>query len=339
MIDEATRRAIAEKLKEKYPTVIYTHMNPDGDAVGSSLALAMILKKLGHAVDVIIPNGMPDFLKWMPGSEMITIARERSDKAKKLTAEAGLMFFLDFNEPDRLDQLRDVVLKSTAFKVLIDHHQQPFHFADITVSRPGLSSVGEMIFRFAIEMGYQELLDTEIATGLYVAIMTDTGNFRYSSSDPGVFHVAGELMKYNIDKDDIFSRIYDSFSFPRMRLLGYCMLEKMVYIEKYRVAYISLTREELERFNYRLGDTEGFVNVPFSIQGVRFTALFIEKERFVKASFRSKGSFSVDAFARKHFNGGGHINAAGGDCPLSMNDTLKKFESLLEDYKDELSDE
>jgi phosphoesterase RecJ-like protein len=187
-------------------------------------------------------------------------------------------------------------------------------------------------------MGHEELMDNDIATALYVAIMTDTGNFRHSSSYPEVFRVVGDLMRYDINKDEIFTRIYDSFSLSRMKLLGYCMQEKMVLLEEFNTAYISITLEELKRFGYQIGDTEGFVNVPFSIEGVRFTALFIEKEHQIKASFRSKGNFSVDAFAVKHFNGGGHINAAGGECRLSMEDTLKKFETLLEDYRHELTD-
>jgi len=193
-----------------------------------------------------------------------------------------------------------------------------------------------MIYLIIRELGLMEKMDTDIATCLYVAIMTDTGNFRYGSSYSEIFDIAGDLVDYNIRKDEIFTNIYDSYSENRMRLMGYCMTEKLVVMPEYKTAYISLTMKELERYNHQVGDTEGFVNIPFSIKGVLVTALFIEKKNYIKISFRSKGGFSVDRLASLHFNGGGHINAAGGESNLSMEETIQKFTSIITESKNEI---
>jgi phosphoesterase RecJ-like protein len=196
-----------------------------------------------------------------------------------------------------------------------------------------------MIYLFLQEVFTDDPVNKEIATCLYVAIMTDTGNFNYASSYPEIFHIVGELMKYNLEKDKIYSNVYDAFTEDRMRLQGYCMQEKMVVLPRYHTAYISLTQEELKRFNHRKGDTEGFVNIPFSVKGVRFTALFVEKPDKIKVSFRSRGTFPVNRIATDHYQGGGHINAAGGDSFLSMEETLREFENLLPVYTKELKNE
>ncbi len=221
---------------------------------------------------------------------------------------------------------------------MIDHHQDPVQFTDVTISETWRGSVGEMIYLFLNDLFEEDLLDKDIATCLYVAIMTDTGNFNYASSYPEIFHIVGDLMKYDLEKDRIYASVYDAYSEDRMRLQGYVMQEKMVVYPKYNTAYISLTDEELKRFNHRKGDTEGFVNIPFAIKGIRFTALFVEKKEAIRASFRSRGNFPVNKVAAEHFHGGGHTNAAGGDSYLSMEDTLKNFESLLADYAGLLQD-
>jgi phosphoesterase RecJ-like protein len=194
-----------------------------------------------------------------------------------------------------------------------------------------------MIYLLLKGLFEEDVLDKDIATCLYVAIMTDTGNFTYASSYQEIFHIVGDLMNYGLEKDAIYSSVYDAFSEDRMRLQGYCMQQKMVVLPKYHTAYISLTDEELKRFNHRKGDTEGFVNVPFSVKGIRFTALFVEKKDRIKVSFRSRGDFPVNRIAIKHFNGGGHINAAGGDSFKTIEETLRYFESLLPEYADQLA--
>lgn len=336
MIDASTANKINDIFRTNQPVVIISHRNPDGDAIGSSTALALYLHKRNVPVHVIIPNEPPEFLKWLPGSNLVSIFRDDSKKCKELLQEAGTLIFLDFHEPDRIDEMKLEISASNAYKILIDHHQDPSDFADITISETWRGSVGEMIYELMVDLGGKAMIDQDIATCLYVAIITDTGNFKHSSSYPNVFHVIGELMEYGIDKDQIYTRVFDAYSEHRMKLMGYCLLEKMVVLPQYNTAYISLSREELEKFNHRIGDTEGFVNLPFSIEGIRMTALFIEKKGHVKISFRSKGKFSVNDFARKHFTGGGHTNAAGAQDYLSLNDTVKKFESLLANYEKEL---
>jgi len=317
---------------------LLTHTNPDGDAIGSCLALALVLKKRGIDAQVVIPDGLPDFLRWLPGIELSTTYAYKKEKATEIISQADLIFCLDFNDPNRLNGVEEELNKSTAKKILIDHHEDPVSFADITISENWRGSVGEMIYLFLREIFEEDVLDKDIATCLYVAIMTDTGNFNYASSYPEIFHIVGDLMKYNLEKDKIYSNVYDAFSEDRMRLLGYCMQEKMVVLPKYQTAYISVTDQELKRFNHRKGDTEGFVNIPFSVKGIRFTALFVEKKDRVKVSFRSRGDFPVNRVAADHYHGGGHINAAGGDSFLTMEDTLKYFESLLPKYARMLSD-
>jgi len=317
---------------------LLTHTNPDGDAIGSCLALALVLKKRGIDAQVVIPDGLPDFLRWLPGIELSTTFAYKKEKATEIISEADLIFCLDFNDPSRLNGVEEELNKSAAKKILIDHHQNPVSFADIAISETWRGSVGEMIYLFLREIFEEDILDKDIATCLYVAIMTDTGNFNYASSYPEIFHIVGDLMKYNLEKDMIYSNVYDAFSEDRMRLLGYCMQEKMVVLHKYHTAYISVTDLELKRFNHRKGDTEGFVNIPFSVKGIRFTALFVEKKDRIKVSFRSRGDFPVNRVAADHYHGGGHINAAGGDSFLTMEETLKYFESLLPEYAKLLSD-
>lgn len=338
MLEKETRDTISGWIRQARRIAILTHTNPDGDAIGSSLALGLAFRKKGFDAQVIIPDGLPDFLRWLPGIRMSTTFAYKKEKAAGIIGQADLIFCLDFNDPDRLNGMEELMFRSGARKVLIDHHEDPSGFADLTISETWRGSVGEMVYLFLRELFEEDVLDEEIATCLYVAIMTDTGNFHYASSYPEVFHIVGELMRYNIDKDRIYSNVYDSYSLDRMKLLGYCLQEKMVVFPKYHAAYISITDQELRRFNHRKGDTEGFVNVPFSVKGVRFTALFVEKKDRIKVSFRSRGNFPVNRVASEHYGGGGHINAAGGDSFLGMEATLKQFESLLPQYKKMLAD-
>ncbi len=333
MLKGGEARTLKEWIGAAQRIAILTHTNPDGDAIGSSLALALALKKRGIDAQVVIPDGLPDFLRWLPGIELSTTYAYKQEKATEVIKEADLIFCLDFNDPNRLNGVEEIYFGSSAKKVLIDHHEDPVTFADITISETWRGSVGEMIYLFLKDIFEEDMLDNEIATCLYVAIMTDTGNFNYASSYPQIFHIVGDLLKYDLEKDRIFSNVYDAFSEDRMRLQGYCMQEKMVVLPRYRTAYISLTDEELSRFNHRKGDTEGFVNIPFSVKGIRFTALFVEKKDRIKVSFRSRGKFPVNRIASDHYHGGGHINAAGGHSFLSMEETLTQFESLLQEYE------
>ncbi len=339
MVEEGTARTIYSWIKTAKRVAVITHTNPDGDAIGSSLALTLALLKLGIDAQVVIPDGLPDFLRWLPGIERSTTFAYKKEKAAEIIEGADLIFCLDFNDPKRVNGVEELLQKAKAKKILIDHHQNPAQFTDITISETWRGSVGEMIYVFIKEVIEEEVMDKDIATCLYVAIMTDTGNFNYASSYPEIFHVVGELLKYDIEKDKIYANVYDAFSEDRMRLQGYCMQEKMVVLPEFHTAYISLTDEELKRFNHRKGDTEGFVNIPFSVKGIQFTALFVEKKDLIRASFRSRGKFPVNLVASKHYHGGGHTNAAGGDSFKSMEETLAEFESLLPEFSKLLGDD
>jgi len=316
--------------------LITTHVNADGDAIGSSLALALLLKKAGKEVLIITPNDFPEFLHWLPAQELISVDMKNPGKTKLWTEKADLVFCVDYNEPKRLKQAENQVMSSKGPKILIDHHPFPADFADLSISVTRLGSTAELIYYIIHELDLQHLIDKDIADCLFTGIMTDTGCFSYSSSYPEVFNVTAELLKYGINKDLIYSNVYENFSVSRMKLMGYCLNEKMVVIPEYNTAYISLTENELKQYDHMPGDTEGFVNLPFSIKNIRFTALFMEKKDVIKISFRSRGNFNVNKFSSEYFNGGGHLNAAGGEVKQSMENTLKRFTEILPGFKDQL---
>lgn len=324
-------------LKKSDNIVIVTHFNPDGDAIGSSLALYNYLVKTGKHVSVITPNDYPDFLQWLPGNKKVVEYSNNSKKATSLIAKCDLIFTLDFNNYSRLEGLGDLLKDSAAAKILIDHHQQPDNYATLMYHDVKACSTCELIYEFIVGLGGKKMIDRDIASCLYTGIMTDTGSFRFDSVTPVTHHILAHLLETGIVPSDIHSAIYDTYSESRVRLLGYCLTEKMVVLPEYQTAYISLSEEELNRFQHKKGDTEGIVNYPFSIKGIRFCAFFSEGEGKIKISFRSKGKFDVNQFARKHFNGGGHINAAGGRGNVNnLAATIKEFLALLPDYKKEI---
>ena len=317
--------------------VIVTHRNPDGDAIGSSLALYRVLVKLGHIVKVITPNVYPEFLHWMPGNENVMIYERNKNEAMEAFQEASVIFCLDFNDITRIREFKKHVEKNPAYKVLIDHHPDPYLFADCTISDISVSSTSELLYQFIKDLQLTEYMDREVASCIYAGIMTDTGAFSYNSSNRQTFLFVAELLGYEFDKDKIHSLVYDNFSAERMRFLGYCLNEKMKVFPEYSTAYISITMEEREKYNFLPGDSEGFVNYPLSIRDIRFSAFFIEKKDHVKISFRSKGDFAVNRFSSTYFEGGGHKNAAGGESNLSLEETLRKFEGLLPEFSEELN--
>ena len=320
-------------------TVLFTHVNPDGDAIGTMLGLYWFLSYLGHRVSMIIPNEIPSYLEWLPGCEKILVAEENFEQSIQLMRGAELLVCVDFNEPERLDSLKDEFIRSKAVKVLIDHHPGPKDFTDHIISIPETGSASELVYNLIVQTGHNHLIDKKTAECFFVGIMTDTGCFNYNSSNPETYLVVADLLEKGIDKDRIFRLVYDNYSADRMRLLGFSLSEKMVVMPEYRTAYIALTREELAKYNHVTGDTEGFVNLPFSIKGIKMTALFLEKEGYIKISFRSRGNFEINKFSEKHFNGGGHKNAAGGECYTSLEDTIKTFLNLLPLYKQDLCSE
>ncbi|MFP4367232.1 MAG: DHH family phosphoesterase [Bacteroidales bacterium] len=312
--------------------VIISHVNPDGDAVGSSLALFHYLKRKGKNVSVIVPNEYPDFLKWLPGNNNIIVFSKNKSAAIKAIADARLMFVIDFNTPSRADKAEEYIRGSAAFKIMIDHHPEPEEFADVIISDINSSSTAEMVFRVIESIGETGFIDEISATCFYTGIMTDTGSFNYNSSQPETYRVLSELLKRGIDKDYIYSMVYDNFSEHRLRLLGYCLDSKMVVLHRYKTAYMSLSLKDKKKYNYIRGDSEGFVNYPLSIKGVKFVAFFMENDDHVKISFRSKGDFDTNIFAAENFEGGGHLNASGGESKLSLSETISKFVSKLPEY-------
>ena len=329
---------IKERILQASSIVIVTHTNPDGDAIGSSLGfyhfLLSLTKKLN--VKVIVPNEFPSFLKWMPGVNDILVFPFNEKAAIKTIVDADLCFCLDFNSLKRTDKLSSYLEASTAFKILIDHHPQPDSNFDIMISCVESSSTSELIYDVIGEMEGFDALNKEIASCLYVGIMTDTGSFSYSCRRPETYLAVAELIRHGVESELIHRKIYDTNSENRLRMLGFCLSERMKVLKEYHTAYIYLSDSDLKRFNHQNGDTEGFVNYALSIEGIVLAVQFTEKEGKIRLSLRSKGAFSVNDLARKHFHGGGHKNASGGDSFGSMNDTLVYFESILKDYQDDL---
>ena len=315
---------------------IIPHLNPDGDAMGSCLGLKRVLRNRGYEVKVICPSDFPEFLKWLPGLSNTLIFSEQKEEAEQFLESSDLVFCLDFNDLKRAGDLVDVLERYQGPKVLIDHHPHPQEFADYIFSYPKASSTCELVYEFVLQIGLKENLDKDVATCLFTGILTDTGSFSYNSSDSRTFNVVADLLDYGVEKDRIHSRVFNNYSADRMRLMGHCIGTKMVVLPEYRTAYISLSDADMKKFNFQPGDNEGFVNIPLSINGIIFTVFFTENEDRIKISFRSKGKFATNEFSAKHFNGGGHRNASGGESKVSLEETVKKFLSLLPDYKDDL---
>ncbi len=328
---------LTDILSQRKNIAIISHSNPDGDSVGSSLGLYHFLNAYGHKAVVIVPNKYPDFLAWIPGEESILIYDKDKKQSNKILKEADIIFCLDHNAPSRIGEMEEAFKKAEGIKIMIDHHINPDLTAyDFSFSTTETSSTSELIFDMMAELNPQ-LINKTISECIYVGIMTDTGSFSYSCNSEKTFRIVAELFKNGIDGVKIHKLIYDTFSESRLRLLGYCLSDKLVVLPEYHTAYIWLTMEELDRFNYKTGDTEGVVNYALGIKGIKFAALFTEKEDKIRISFRSTDNFEANTFAGNHFEGGGHKNAAGGDSFITIKETLEKFEILLNDYKDDLS--
>jgi bifunctional oligoribonuclease and PAP phosphatase NrnA len=324
--------ALKEFLAERSKIVITTHVNPDGDAIGSTLGLYHFLKDMGHEVFPIVPNEYPKFLHWLPGNKEIIDHSRHKNRADKIISEADFIFMLDYNDAKR----NDINLGTKAKKILIDHHPYPSLKADFLISTTKASSTAELIYEFIQAVDGLKYIDKTVATCIYTGIMTDTGCFSYNSSRTRTFEIVSKLLNYAIEKDEIYGHVYDNFSSDRIRLLGYCLNEKMQVFPEYKTALISINREEQKRYNFMTGDSEGFVNYPLSIKDIRFSAFFMERKDKIKISFRSRGNFPVNIFSEKHFSGGGHANASGGESALPLEETIKKFIDLLPLYSKEL---
>ncbi|MCX6311485.1 MAG: bifunctional oligoribonuclease/PAP phosphatase NrnA [Bacteroidetes bacterium] len=315
---------------------IVTHWSPDGDAIGSSLGLSNFLQKKGHAVTVIVPNEYPEFLHWMHGHKQVVDAMKNKKKAETALKNAEIIFCLDFNELKRINSLGEIIVKLSVPKVLIDHHPNPSEFADYVFHKVESSSTAELVYDFIVKMGGAKLVDKHIANCLYTGIMTDTGSFRFPSTSVKTHRVVAHLMDAGAENSLNHNRIYDDNTENRLRLLGYALSEKLIVLPEFHTAFFTLNDSEHERFHYQKGDTEGLVNYALTMRGIVFAAFFAERDGKVKCSFRSKGNFDVNLFARAGFNGGGHKNAAGGMLELSLEEVVKKFKSMLLEYNSKI---
>ncbi|WP_372744545.1 bifunctional oligoribonuclease/PAP phosphatase NrnA [Lutibacter sp.] len=331
-------KELKELLSIPQNVVIVPHRNPDGDAMGSSLAMYHFLMLKGHNVTVVTPNDYPDFLKWLPGSKEAYKFDMQNRQSKSAIENASIIFLLDFNALHRVgDDMQNTLEQFEGTFVMIDHHQQPDKIAKYLYSDTAICSTCQMVYQFIDKLDDKDLINEDIAICLYTGIMTDTGSFRFPSTTSKTHKIIADLIDRGADNAKAHNNVYDTNSYGRLQLLGRA-LSNMVVIEKLKTAYIHLSQADLDEFKYEKGDTEGVVNYALSLKGVIFAAIFIEDadQKIIKISLRSKGSFSVNQFARKHFDGGGHDNAAGGKQTLSLEETIAKFKKILPKYKKEL---
>jgi phosphoesterase RecJ-like protein len=316
-------------VEEADKVVIVSHSSPDGDAVGSSLGLYHFLYSINKEATVVLPDDFPDFLDWIPGSQNIIIYSKEKDKADEAINAADVIFAVDFNTLSRIGAMSDVVDKAEANKILLDHHPEPGHFCQLTISHPEISSACEMVFRLICRMGYFSEINLPCSQAIYTGMMTDTGAFTYNSNNTEIYIIISELIKKGIDKDEIYRNVYNNYSADRFRMLGYALSEKMRIYPQSKAAMISMTKEEQNRFQYKKGDLEGIVNIPLSIKDIEFSTIFREEDDKIRVSLRSQGELAVNKIAEQYFNGGGHKNAAGGESKLTMDETIALFEKIL----------
>lgn len=312
--------------------VIVTHLSPDGDALGSSLGLYHYLRSIGKEPKVIVPNAFPYFLKWMNGTSDIIVNTYIPDVAERMIKNADLIFCLDFNTLKRIGVLGEHVQESSAKKILVDHHLYPDDNFDVIISYPIISSTCEIIFRLITQLGDFDKISTVIAECIYTGMMTDTGGFTYQSNDPEIFEIISLLLKKGIDRDHIYRNVFNNYSDQRFRLLGFTLSQRMKIYPEHKASLIYLSKDDQKQFTLTKGDTEGFVNYPLSIKNIIFSVFIREDEELIKISLRSQGNFPSNEFATDFFNGGGHLNASGGEFYGNIEDAISLFEEGLKKY-------
>jgi len=324
-----------EDIKEflSYPReiVIFSHRNPDGDAIGSSTALKLYLEKNGHTVNIVFPSEYPPAFSFVPKIDDIVVYDFEQEKVKNLVKRAELMFFLDFSGLDRIDKIGELVIDSHSMKVHIDHHLDPEPFADYVLSEPSASSTSELIYDFLGMLDDRKFMDADIATQILMGIITDTGSFKFSTS-PKTFEVASNLLKYGVDLNELQNNIYNSYTEKQVRLIGHALHNRLEIIPEYHAGIITITKKDYKDFDIQRGDTEGLVNYILMIKKIKIAALILEQPTIVKISLRSKGDISVQEIARDNFKGGGHKNAAGGYAYGKVENVVEKFKKLLPFY-------
>ena len=339
MSKELILSSIINYLTKYKKIVIVSHVNPDGDALGSSLALCLFAKKLGADARVIVPNDFPSYLAWMPGIQDVLIYDKNTEEANCVMSEANLFCYLDFNTESRTGVMyNDLCHYNKTPKILIDHHIGADSSKFIACfSETEISSTSEMVAELIKSQGFGTYLDNDIATNIIVGMITDTGTFSHSIFK-NTFSIFGEILSLTtVNYKKIHQNIYDTSTESRLRLLGFLINDRMIILNEYNTAIIYASKSDLERFNYQVGDTEGVVNYPLSIANIKMSVLFTEKQGVIRLSFRSKDDFSVNDLSRKHFNGGGHMNAAGGTLNCSLEEAIELFKSVLPEYKEALN--
>ncbi|MBK9290645.1 MAG: bifunctional oligoribonuclease/PAP phosphatase NrnA [Bacteroidetes bacterium] len=330
--------SLASIFRSSSTFAIVTHSNPDGDTIGSALALAEVLNAMGNQAKVLIPNTYPGFLAWMPGIGHTIIFEKQAQLAKQIIQQSRYIVSVDHNALSRAGNLADDIRKSAAIRIMIDHHIDPEHDNfDLIYWDTRVSSTAELVYRLLTELELSHMITRSVAENLYVGIMTDTGSFKYSIGNPETFRAAASLISLGIDGERINRLIYDTFSEDRLRLFGFALLERMQVLKQYKTAIISLSLSDLKNFNYQIGDTEGLSNYPLSMQHINLAVLITERKDQIRLSFRSKGSFPANELARLHFDGGGHPNAAGGSSKSTLSETIDKLLSVLPQYAELLS--
>ncbi len=321
--------------------VLIGHSSPDGDAIGSTLAMRYYLRNLGKKVDIIMPNTFPDFLNWMPGSEEILNAQHQFARTFNLFCDADLVMCLDFSGIGRVDELDKWLKEKDKSRIIIDHHLNPELDADMLITDPLACSTSEIVYCLLVQLGYNDNMSRDCAMCIYCGMMTDTGGFAYNSSRPEIYYIISQLLAKGVDKDLIYRRVYNNFSVDRMRMMGYILNQKMVYQKEYNASYFTLTREEMSHFHFKKGDAEGLVNLPLSIKGSKLSISLredSEKDNMIRVSLRSVGDFPCNKMAADFFNGGGHQNASGGALYCKMDEAIDVVESALKAYCSLLKD-
>jgi phosphoesterase RecJ-like protein len=338
-LDKREILAVKALIDNPAKVAIVIHFSPDGDAVGSAMAMAMYLQKKGHQVEVLSPNPFPKFLEWIPQSDTISLATRDLEICQEKLMTADFIFCMDFNAYERAGLLQDSLATCKQPKILIDHHIDPHPVFDYVYSEPeNTSSTSELTYIFIAEMlGDKALMDKKIAECLYVGIMTDTGSLSYACNYDSTYRILQELMNYRIDGEKIHQLVYQTYTESRIRLLGYCLTVRLTVLEEYATSFIYLTQEDLDRFGYKHGDVDGIVNYGLAMEKVRFSSLLYQKEDRIRMSFRSKGNFDTNEFARKYFNGGGHKNASGGNFYQSMDEAITAFIEAVKESKNQLT--
>lgn len=333
LLSKAQADQLSSMIQKSNRVVVTCHMTPDGDALGSSLCMVHVLLSMGKFATVVVPDCPPQNLMFLPGSSHVVVASCRPERAESLLTDADLVVLLDFNDLKRIDRMAPMVEASKAKRVVIDHHLNPSIKADVLISRPDVSSTCALLYQVLESIGLERRISREAAECCCTGMMTDTGNFSYNSNDPQLYRILERLVAKGVDKDAIYTRLFNTNTESRVRLMGYAQSRKMQILPEHQAAVIALSREELDEFGYKRGDTEALVNVPLSIPGITYSIFLREDEPgYVKVSMRSKGNFSVKEICEAHFGGGGHVNASGGEMRASLDEVLQRVIDVLSQY-------